>query len=143
MGVSTSSVSSTSTGVAQRVGRYLVGPEIATGGMASVRLGQIKGPGGFCKLVAIKRLHAELAAEPGYVDMFAEEARLTSAINSPNVVSVLDVFEHAGELLLVMDYVHGETLSQLLHFGRARGLAMPVAVARGVLCDALQGLHAA
>jgi eukaryotic-like serine/threonine-protein kinase len=138
-----SSASSTGSGIAQRVGKYILGPEIATGGMASVRLGQIKGPGGFCKLVAIKRLHAELAAEPGYANMFAEEARLNSAINSPNVVSMIDVFEHAGELLLVMDYVHGETLAQLLRLARKRGLTVPIAIARRVLCDALQGLHAA
>jgi serine/threonine-protein kinase len=111
--------------------------------MASVRLGQLKGPGGFCKLVAIKRLHAELAVEPRYADMFAEEARLNSAISHPNVVSMLDVFEHAGELLLVMDYVHGETLAHLLRAGKRRGVAVPIPVARRVLIDALHGLHAA
>jgi serine/threonine protein kinase len=143
MGVSTSSVSSTRSGIAQRVGRYLVGPEIAHGGMASVRLGQLKGPGGFCKLVAVKRLHAELAAQPSYANMFAEEARLNSAISHPNVVSMLDVFEHAGELLLVMDYVHGETLAHLLRAAKKRGVVTPIPVARRVLCDALHGLHAA
>jgi serine/threonine protein kinase len=143
MGVSTSSASSTNPGMAQRVGRYLVGPEIAHGGMASVRIGQLKGPGGFCKLVAIKRLHAELATEPSYANMFAEEARLNSAISHPHVVSMLDVFEHAGELLLVMDYVHGETLAHLLRAGKKRGVAMPISVARRVLSDALHGLHAA
>jgi eukaryotic-like serine/threonine-protein kinase len=143
MGVSTSSASSASPGIAQRVGRYLVGREIAHGGMASVRLGQLKGPGGFCKLVALKRLHSELAVQPRYANMFAEEARLNSAISHPNVVSMLDVFEHGGELLLVMDYVHGETLAHLLRAGKKRGVAVPIPVARRVLIDALHGLHAA
>lgn len=125
------------------VGRYCIGPEIASGGMATIRLGQLEGPGGFRRLVAIKQLNAELAAEPGLSALLVEEARLTSAISHPNVVSIFDVLEHDGELMLVMDYVNGETLSQLLRQARKRRVEAPVPVVRRIVSDVLHGLHAA
>jgi eukaryotic-like serine/threonine-protein kinase len=125
------------------IGRYCIGPEIASGGMATVRLGQLEGPGGFRKLVAIKQLNAELAAEPGLSLMLAHEARLNSAISHPNVVSIFDVLEQDNELMLVMDYVNGETLAQLLRQTRKQGTEVPVHVARRMLNDVLHGLHAA
>jgi serine/threonine-protein kinase len=111
--------------------------------MATVRLGQLEGPGGFRKLVAIKQLNAELAAEPGLSLMLAQEARLNSAISHPNVVSIFDVLEQDGELMLVMDYVNGETLAQLLRQARKQGTQVPVSVVRRMLNDVLHGLHAA
>ncbi|MES1182238.1 MAG: serine/threonine-protein kinase [Myxococcales bacterium] len=125
------------------VGRYCIGPEIASGGMATIRLGQLEGPGGFRRLVAIKQLNAELAAEPGLSALLIEEARLTSAISHPNVVSIFDVLEHDGELMLVMDYVNGETLAQLLRQARKRQAKAPVPVVRRIISDVLHGLHAA
>ena len=125
------------------VGRYYIGPEIASGGMATVRLGQLEGPGGFRKLVAIKQLNAELGAEPGLSLMLAQEARLNSAISHPNVVSIFDVLEQDDELMLVMDYVNGETLAQLLRQARKHGAEVPVSIVRRMLNDVLHGLHAA
>lgn len=125
------------------VGRYCLGPEIASGGMATIRLGQLEGPGGFRRLVAIKQLNAELAAEPGLSAMLVEEARLNSAISHPNVVSIFDVLQHDGELMLVMDYVNGETLAQLLRQTRKRAAEVPIPIVRRIISDVLHGLHAA
>jgi hypothetical protein len=125
------------------VGRYCIGPEIASGGMATVRLGQLEGPGGFRKLVAIKQLNADLGAEPGLSAILAQEAQLNSAINHPNVVSIFDVLEHDGELMLVMDYVNGDTLAHLLREARKQAQEVPVSVAARMLNDVLHGLHAA
>jgi eukaryotic-like serine/threonine-protein kinase len=125
------------------VGRYCIGPEIASGGMATVRLGQLEGPGGFRKLVAIKQLNPDLGAEPGLSAILAQEAQLNSAISHPNVVSIFDVLEHDGELMLVMDYVNGETLAHLLREARKQAQEVPVSVAARMLNDVLHGLHAA
>jgi eukaryotic-like serine/threonine-protein kinase len=125
------------------VGRYRVYAELASGGMATVHLGCLLGPAGFSKLVAIKCLHQEFAAEPEFVAMFLDEARLASTIHHPNVVASLDVVAEQGELLVVMEYVHGETLAGLLRLSRQKSDLMPVPVVVRVLCDALDGLHAA
>src|SRR5438105_15024010 len=56
------------------LGRYRVISEIGRGGMASVHLGRIDGPGGFHKWVAIKQIHAHLVDNDQFVDMFLDEA---------------------------------------------------------------------
>jgi serine/threonine protein kinase len=125
------------------VGRYRVYAELASGGMATVHLGCLLGPAGFSKLVAIKCLHQEFASEPEFVSMFLDEARLASCIHHPNAVASLDVVAEQGELLVVMEYVHGETLAGLLRLSRQKSEAVPVKVVVRVVCDALEGLHAA
>lgn len=125
------------------VGRYRVCSELASGGMATVHLGCLLGPAGFSKLVAIKCLHDQLALEKEFVSMFLDEARLASSIHHPNVVATLDVVAENGELLVVMEYVHGETLAGLCRAARQAGERTAPAVVVRVLCDALDGLHAA
>ncbi|HYP99710.1 MAG TPA: serine/threonine-protein kinase [Polyangiaceae bacterium] len=125
------------------IGRYRVYSELASGGMATVHLGCMLGPAGFSKLVAIKCLHAEFALENEFVSMFLDEARLTSSIHHPSVVATLDVVAEQGELLVVMEYIHGESLAVLLRTSRQTGDAPPLPVVTRIICDALDGLHAA
>ena len=123
------------------VGRYVVYDEIAAGGMASVHLGRLLGAVGFSRTVAITRLHPHLARDGEFANMFLDEARLAARIRHPNVVAVLDVVHDAGELLLVMDYVQGESLSRL---GRAmKPGGIPPRLAVTVVTGVLHGLHAA
>jgi ABC-type multidrug transport system ATPase subunit/predicted Ser/Thr protein kinase len=124
-------------------GRYLVYDEIAAGGMATVHLGKIRGPFGFASTVAIKRLHPILAKNPEFVAMFLDEARLASRVRHPNVVPVLDVVAEEGELSLIMEYVEGESLAQLVRLaGEAKAL-VPVPIAVAIVASILNGLHAA
>ena len=123
------------------VGRYVVFDEIAAGGMASVHLGRLIGAVGFSRTVAIKRLHPHLARDAEFAAMFLDEARLAARVRHPNVVAVLDVVHDEGELLLVMDYVQGESLSRLARAMRPG--AIPIRIAVTVIAGVLHGLHAA
>jgi serine/threonine-protein kinase len=127
----------------RRLGRYAIGDHIASGGMASVHVGRLLGPAGFTRTVAIKRLHSHLARDPEFVFMFQDEARLAGKIRHPNVASVLDVVSEDGELFLVMDYVHGESLASLIRSARSANHVVPPGVAVAVIVAALDGLHAA
>jgi serine/threonine-protein kinase len=127
-------------GEGRRIGqRYELFGVIAAGGTATVHLGRVHGTGGFVKPIAIKRLHPHLAADPQLRSILVDEARLVSRISHPNVVAVLDIVEDDGELFLILEYVHGVTLSSLLAAG---GRCSPDA-AIAVMKDALTGLHAA
>ncbi|MFO0679468.1 MAG: protein kinase [Polyangiaceae bacterium] len=128
---------------ARRIGRYAVHGEIAAGGMATVHLGRLVGPAGFARTVAVKRLHAQFASDPDFVAMFMDEAWLAARIQHPNVVQTLDVVSTNGELLLVMDYVQGETLSKLLRALREKNAVPPVRVVASIVAGVLHGLHAA
>jgi serine/threonine-protein kinase len=122
----------------QAIGRYWIYDEIAAGGMATVHLGRLVGPAGFTRTVAIKRLHPQFAKDEEFSSMFLDEARIAARIRHPNALTALDVVQAKGELYIVMDYIHGESLGKLL-----RGGPIPLAIASGIMTQALLGLHAA
>jgi eukaryotic-like serine/threonine-protein kinase len=125
------------------VGRYLLYGEIASGGMATVHFGRLQGAAGFARSVAIKRLHPQYAKDPDFVGMFLDEARLAARIAHPNVVPTLDVVTQGDELLLVMEYVRGSSLSRLLRTLTQKGERMPPHIAAAIAAGVLRGLHAA
>jgi len=125
------------------VGQYVLHDEIASGGMGAVHIGRSRGHGGFARTVAIKRLHSAQAQDPEFAAQFLKEARLASRIHHPNVVPTLDVVAGNGELLLVMEYVHGCSLAQAIRGAKTRRWPVPPAVATSILAQALRGLHAA
>ena len=131
------------TGWPPTVGRYLLYGEIASGGMATVHFGRLQGAAGFARSVAIKRLHPQYAKDPDFVGMFLDEARLAARISHPNVVPTLDVVAQGDELLLVMEYVRGSSLSRLLRTLTQKGERMPPRIASSIIAGALRGLHAA
>jgi len=125
------------------IGRYALHAEIASGGMATVHFGRLLGPVGFSRPVAIKRLHPQFAKEENVRAMFIDEARLAARIHHPNVVQTLDVISTPGQMLLVMDYVHGEALGKLTKTMRRRAQPVPIPVALAIMSNVLHGLHAA
>jgi serine/threonine-protein kinase len=125
------------------LGRYALYGEIASGGMATVHFGRMSAPAGFARTVAIKRMLPQFVSDPGFVSMFVDEARLASRIRHPNVIPTLDVVSQENELFLVLDYVHGETLSQLIKALHADQKRIPPAYAAAIVCGMLHGLHAA
>lgn len=127
----------------QRIDRYDLVAEIASGGMATVYLARLAGVGGFQRFVAIKRLHPHLAKEKEFVEMFLDEARLAAGIHHPNVVPILEVGASERGYYLVMEYIEGDTLARLLARAATTAGKIPADIAIRILLDMLQGLHAA
>jgi eukaryotic-like serine/threonine-protein kinase len=125
------------------IGRYVLYGAIASGGMATVHFGRLMGPAGFARPVAIKRLHAQFARDPEFVKMFFDEARLAARITHPNVVATLDVVAPDDEVFLVMEYVRGVALVQLIRSLNQRGERIPLLISLGIMTGVLHGLHAA
>jgi serine/threonine-protein kinase len=129
--------------IARILGRYALGKEIARGGLASVHVGLGLGEVGFTRTVAIKRLLPAFASDAELVASFVDEAKLASRVRHPNVVPTLDVVTLDGEVFVVMEYVHGESLSTLLQLSKGLGAEMPRSVASAVFVNVLHGLQAA
>ena len=127
----------------ERLGRYALFDLLASGGMASVYLGRLAGAAGFSKTVAVKGLHPHLARDPDFKSMFLDEAHLAARIRHPNVASTLDVVSRGDELFIIMEFVHGESLSYLQKASSERGLEVPLPVVSAVINGVLAGLHAA
>jgi serine/threonine-protein kinase len=123
------------------LGRYQLLASIARGGMGQVWLGRLQGARGFHKLVAVKTLLAHDNAAP-FEGMLLEEARIASLIHHANVVQTIELGEDAGTLYLVMEWVDGEPLNQVLVKAQDRG-GLPLGVAANLVAQMLRGLHAA
>ncbi len=106
-----------------------------------MHLARLMGPEGFSRTVAVKQLHPQFSRDPEFVAMFLDEVRLASRVRHPNVVSPLDVISCPPELFIVMEYVHGVSLSRLLK--RATPQSVPPRVAAAIVGQILLGLHAA
>jgi eukaryotic-like serine/threonine-protein kinase len=129
---------------ATQVGRYELLLQLASGGMATVYIGRQRGAGGFERIVAIKRMHPHIGAVPELAAAFMDEARIASLIHHPNVVNVHDVHDGAdGERLLVMDYIEGASLANLMRAARKREIRVPRPVSLRIIVETLRGLHAA
>ncbi|MEZ4249817.1 MAG: protein kinase, partial [Polyangiales bacterium] len=126
-----------------RVADYDVVARMKTGGMATLFLGRRTGASGFSKPVAIKVVHPHLADDPSFVEMFVDEALLCARIQHPNVVHVEELREVDGTHLLVMEYVAGCSLGQLLRSLAKLKRRMTPELAVHVAIAVLDGLHAA
>jgi|GEM_PF-330579 len=129
-----------STSQLRLIGRYLLCDLIASGGMATVHLGRLVGAEGFSRTVAIKQLYQHFARSQEFVTMFLDEARILSRIRHPHVVAPLDVIVLDGELFIVMEYVHGVSLAELLD---ASAAPIPPRIVSAIIGQTLLGLHAA
>jgi eukaryotic-like serine/threonine-protein kinase len=123
-----------------RVGSYELLAEIARGGMGTVFLCRRAAQGGFERLYAMKVMHPHLARDEGFVAMLLDEARLASRIHHPNVASIVDVGHDDAGHYVVMEYIEGCTLAQLLS---AAGKNRPPEMLIPLLVNVLEGLHAA
>ena len=104
-------------------GRYRVAARIGSGGMGQVFRARDQVLG---RTVAIKVLPEELAARPGFVERFRAEAKAAARLSHPNVVQVHDWGGSDGSYYMVMEYVRGRTLREIL---AARGRVEPAQAA--------------
>jgi serine/threonine-protein kinase len=130
-------------GPSHTVGRYALFEQFAAGGMATVHFGRLDGAGGFARVVAVKRLLPHLLENHEFTEMLLKEARLAARVRHPNVVATLDVVATKGDVLLVLDYVHGEALSTLCRTqAKEKKEQIPLPIVAGIVGDMLQGLSA-
>lgn len=123
--------------------RYRLILKIATGGVATVWIGAVRGGLGFRQLVAIKKPHAHLFEQPTIRNELVTEARLASMIQHGNVVDVRDVDVSGDQINLVMDYIEGASLAELSRAAKDAGTTLPPKVVLRIIVDSCAGLHAA
>ena len=124
---------------ARRRGRYVLGDLLGRGGMAEVFAGRSLGSHGFQKPVAIKRLLPELAKDEVFVTRLIGEAKLLVGMQHGNIVSVLDLSREGDDVFLVMEFVDGPSLRQLIKARAAKGLSL--AISTYIVQSAAAGLE--
>jgi serine/threonine-protein kinase len=96
------------------IGRIEIVCPLGEGGMARVFLGVQRGAFDATKLVVVKQVRHEFAGDDEFLAMFVNEARLALRFNHPNVVHTYEVIAEAPDYCLIMEYLEGQTLSQIL-----------------------------
>ncbi len=124
----------------ENIGPYRVLEEIGQGGMATVFRAY---HASLARYVAIKVLHPALKQDRKFAARFEREARIVARLNHPNIIPIYDFAEHEGIPYLVMQYIEGKTLKEVLQESRLtpeRILAIVQPVAEGLAYAHAQGV---
>jgi eukaryotic-like serine/threonine-protein kinase len=127
----------------QWFGDYEIVKRLRLGGMATLYLARRHGAAGFSRLVALKMIHTHLVEQPNFVEMFVDEAQICSRISHPNVVHVEEFGVIDGVHYLVMEYLDGCSVNDLLAQYHREGRTLDPELAACVIMQVAGGLHAA
>jgi eukaryotic-like serine/threonine-protein kinase len=125
-------------------GRFRLLCRIARGGMATVYEAEQVGDRGFTKRVALKVIHEKYAAQPEWLELFIDEAKLSANLMHGNIVQIFQFEEVRGEFFMAMEYVRGVTLRALIDHHRAIREPVPPPLAAYIVsrvCRALDYAH--
>jgi serine/threonine-protein kinase len=126
----------------QRIGSYETLLELGRGGMGTAYLARAVGAGGFKRLVVIKRLNRDMLDNREALQRFLAEARVSAVVHHANVVGTQQVGEDEQGPFLVLDYIEGVTLEELVDRAALRGDPIPAPIVLRIGLDALSGLDA-
>src|SRR3954467_13706731 len=121
-------------------GRYQLLERLAVGGMAEIFRARQSGAHGFEKILVIKRILPHLAADPEFLHMFIDEAKLQCALQHPKIVQVFEFGEVDGQYYIALEYVDGLDALGLLRACAHRRQRLPVRLAVHISCEVLDAL---
>src|SRR5262249_15128058 len=121
--------------------RYRVLRPIKKGGMAEVLEARVVGHEGFERKIALKRLRADLSADPSFVRSFIDEARIASQLHHANIVSVFDFGFLDGVLFQALELVEGVDLLDLYARADDRSVRLPTEVALHIANEVAHALE--
>jgi serine/threonine-protein kinase len=126
----------------QVFGPYLLSDPIGHGGMATVYKARRSDPHDPARdqIVVVKRMLPDLAHDPTFADMFRSEARLLALLDHPNIVRFFELGLLEGVPYLVMEYLDGRNVAQMLARLRSVGAHLPIGAAVAIAIKACDGL---
>ncbi len=122
-------------------GKYTLIERVAVGGMAEIFKAKTHGVDGFEKLLAIKRLHRRLCEDQDFAMMLVDEAKISVQLNHANIGQVFDLGYFNNQYFIVMEYIDGLDMHQILRMLARRRQRIPLEVAVYVAAQACEALH--
>jgi len=125
----------------QQFGRYVLQERIAVGGMAEVFRATSESLAGFEKVLAIKRLHARHTEDDNFVRMLLDEARIAATLHHSAIAQIYDVGVVGSNYYIAMEFVHGQSIYDLLKAVYAKDSYVPIAIAIHIVTEVLSALN--
>jgi serine/threonine-protein kinase len=120
---------------------YEVLAKLAMGGMAEIFLARGASATGVERYVVLKRVLRHKSSDTHFVSMFLDEARLAAQLQHPNIAQVYDIGKLGDSFFFTMEYVHGETVRNLLQRSHALRQHIPISTVLSVIAGAAAGLQ--
>jgi tRNA A-37 threonylcarbamoyl transferase component Bud32 len=124
----------------KRFGKYEVLCRLAIGGMAEIFLGFARSGPFVGRPVVIKRILNEQREDSNALQMLLDEAKMTATLSHPNVAQVMDLESDGEEILLVIEFITGANIEEIVEAYTARQEPVPLGFAITVIREAAQGL---
>ena len=121
-------------------GKYYLVDKIATGGMAEIFKAKTYSHGGFENLLVIKRILSHLSDNDDFVEMFIDEAKVSVALQHPNIVRIYDFGKLFDNYFIAMECVEGKDLRGLLRKLSKRRQFLPLEFVAYIAHEACKGL---
>jgi serine/threonine-protein kinase len=125
------------------IGGYEIQERLRSGGMAMMYLARRHGTAGFSRRIALKVIHPHLTFDSRFINMFVDEARISSHISHPNVVHVEEFGCDGGLYFLAMEHIDGCSLNDVLRVVPLHEKPQGVEIATRIAMQIAAGLHAA
>jgi len=123
-----------------RLGSYEIVRKLARGGMADLFLARTV-TNTFERLVVLKKILPKFAANPRYVQLFLDEAKLAAGLNHKNIVQVFDIGSNGADSFFAMEFLHGQDVRTILHRAWRLNEKMPIKHAIHIASQVAAALH--
>lgn len=124
----------------EHLGRYRLLARLGEGGMGAIHLAVTAGLGEFQKIVVLKELKPELAANREFVQLFLREVMFAGRLNHPNIVQTIEAGQVDDRYFMSMEFLDGQPFSKLISSAGEKS-KIRTRFRFQVLCDVLAGLH--
>ncbi|MBI2346979.1 MAG: serine/threonine protein kinase [Deltaproteobacteria bacterium] len=122
------------------MGQYYLLEKIAQGGMAEIYKGLAYDLHGIKRTVVIKKILPHAAANKEFIDMLVAEAKIAVMLSHGNIAQIYDLGKAGDDYFIVMEYVDGRSLSQIMKQAAAVGQSIPVPIVCAVAAEVAAGL---
>ena len=121
-------------------GKYSLLHRVDTGGMAEVFRAKAFGVEGFERIVAVKRILPNIAADTDFITMFIDEAKLAVQLTHANIAQIFDLGRVGDSYFIALEYVHGKDLRAVFEHARESGEELPIDLVCYVMMKICEGL---
>ncbi|MDB4968929.1 MAG: serine/threonine protein kinase, partial [Myxococcales bacterium] len=127
-------------GDGRTLGSYHLLSQLAVGGMAEIYVARTHGVGGFEKQVALKVIHPNFSADPDFVQMLVDEAKLSVQLQHANIVQTFDLGRVDEQYYIAMELIDGVDLYKLLRRASEHEVDFPFEIAAFIASEVCAGL---